>query len=74
MARRRTYPDRQMQGIKLPQEMWYALSNAGEAIGISRNRLITEILQVWLAENAQLVRGDILAAGALTRSEAGAEA
>jgi len=72
MARRKTYPDRQMQGIKLPREMWYALSNAGEAIGVSRNRLITEILQAWLAENA--VRGGILAAGALARSEAGVRA
>ena len=55
----------------LPSEMWDALQDAAYARDMSRNLLMTVILRDWLRDNTEPgIRGDILAAGALARSEA----
>ena len=72
MARRTTYPGRRSTGVMLPGEMWDALQDAAYARDMSRNLLMTLILRDWLRSNTvrrNTVRGDILAAGALVRSE-----
>ena len=52
MPRHRVYGDREKQGISISREMWWALSNAADARGISRNLLITRVLGAWLAQYA----------------------
>ena len=48
------------RGVSFTPETWQQLQDVAYARHISRNRLITEILQVWLAEN--WVPTDIIAA------------
>ena len=61
MGRRRVYGNRKQLTVLLPDEMPDALANAAYARGISRNLLVTKVLDAWLAAYGPAARDKALA-------------